>query len=139
TASRAMRGPTSWTCGRGWRSSDARHAWNTAVRPTHPSLSKEPETTVSQTVDFFFDVGSSAAYLAWTQLPRLRTDTAAQIVHKPMLLVAVFQAIGNRSPAEVKAKGDYMLQDFGRFAQRYGVPFAFNPHFPVNTLTLMRG
>ncbi|WP_225780911.1 2-hydroxychromene-2-carboxylate isomerase [Xenophilus sp. Marseille-Q4582] len=94
---------------------------------------------MTQTVDFFFDVGSSAAYLAWTQLPRLRTDTGAQIVHKPMLLGAVFQAIGNRSPAEVKAKGDYMLQDFGRFAQRYGVPFAFNPHFPVNTLTLMRG
>ena len=29
--------------------------------------------------------------------------------------------------------------DIARFAKRYGVPFAFNPHFPVNTLALMRG
>ncbi|RYF83710.1 MAG: 2-hydroxychromene-2-carboxylate isomerase [Comamonadaceae bacterium] len=90
-------------------------------------------------LEFFFDVGSSAAYLAWTQLPKLRAETGAQIVYKPMLLGAVFQAIGNRSPAEVKAKGDYMLEDFGRYAQRYGVRFAFNPHFPINTLLLMRG
>ena len=26
-----------------------------------------------------------------------------------------------------------------RFARRYGVPLAFNPHFPINTLNLMRG
>ena len=26
-----------------------------------------------------------------------------------------------------------------RWARRYGVPFALNPHFPINTLTLMRG
>ncbi len=32
-----------------------------------------------------------------------------------------------------------MLQDLARFAQRYGVPMAFNPHFPLNTLMLMRG
>jgi 2-hydroxychromene-2-carboxylate isomerase len=32
-----------------------------------------------------------------------------------------------------------MAQDIARWARRWGVPFAFNPHFPVNTLTLMRG
>jgi 2-hydroxychromene-2-carboxylate isomerase len=32
-----------------------------------------------------------------------------------------------------------MLADLQRFARRWGVPFVFNPHFPVNTLTLMRG
>ena len=26
-----------------------------------------------------------------------------------------------------------------RFARRYGVPMTFNPHFPINTLQLMRG
>jgi 2-hydroxychromene-2-carboxylate isomerase len=31
-----------------------------------------------------------------------------------------------------------MNADLARFAQRYGVPFAMNPHFPINTLTLMR-
>ena len=31
-----------------------------------------------------------------------------------------------------------MGSDLARFARRYGVPFAFNPYFPINTLTMMR-
>ena len=31
-----------------------------------------------------------------------------------------------------------MLTDMARFARRYGVPMQFNPHFPINTLLLMR-
>lgn len=51
----------------------------------------------------------------------------------------MFQATGNRSPMEVPAKGRYLQADLERFAQRYGVPFRHNPHFPINTLMLMRG
>ncbi|MBU1358222.1 MAG: 2-hydroxychromene-2-carboxylate isomerase [Gammaproteobacteria bacterium] len=90
-------------------------------------------------VDFYFDVGSPAAYLAYTQLPHVCADTGATLVWKPMLLGGVFQATGNRSPAEVAAKGRYMNADLARYAQRYGVPFVHNPHFPINTLLLMRG
>ena len=32
-----------------------------------------------------------------------------------------------------------MNDDMARWAQRWGVPLVMNPHFPVNTLTLMRG
>jgi 2-hydroxychromene-2-carboxylate isomerase len=32
-----------------------------------------------------------------------------------------------------------MNDDMARFAKRYGVPLVVNPHFPINTLTLMRG
>jgi len=39
----------------------------------------------------------------------------------------------------VPAKGKYMLSDLPRFAARYGVPMNFNPHFPINTLQMMRG
>jgi 2-hydroxychromene-2-carboxylate isomerase len=56
-----------------------------------------------------------------------------------MLLGGVFQATGNASPVTVPAKGRYMLTDLARFAERYGVPLRFNPHFPINTLALMRG
>lgn len=93
----------------------------------------------AKTVEFFFDVGSPAAYLAWTQLPGLAAATGATLVHRPMLLGAVFKATGNRSPTEVAAKGRYVRADFERHAARYGVPLRFNPHFPVNTLLLMRG
>ncbi|MFC5500541.1 2-hydroxychromene-2-carboxylate isomerase [Caenimonas terrae] len=94
---------------------------------------------MTTTVEFFFDVGSPAAYLAWTQLPVLRGECAAGIELKPMLLGGVFQATGNQSPMMVPAKGSYMQQDLALHAQHYGVPFQHNPHFPINTLTLMRG
>jgi 2-hydroxychromene-2-carboxylate isomerase len=90
-------------------------------------------------VEFFFDVGSPAAYIAWTQLPRIALECGAHIAWKPFLLGGVFHATGNRSPTEVPAKGKYMLADLERFARRYGVPFRHNPHFPINTLMLMRG
>ncbi len=94
---------------------------------------------MSKQVEFFFDVGSPTTYLAWTQLPALCAQAGAALVYRPMLLGGVFQATGNVSPGTVAAKGRYMDADMARFARRYGVPFAMNPHFPINTLTLMRG
>jgi 2-hydroxychromene-2-carboxylate isomerase len=93
---------------------------------------------MSKTVDFYFDFGSPAAYLAWTQLPKICADTGAQLAWKPMLLGGVFQATGNRAPMTVPLKGSYLFVDLARFARRYGVPLQFNPNFPINTLTLMR-
>lgn len=94
---------------------------------------------MTKTAEFFFDVGSPASYLAWTQMPALCAQAGANLVYKPMLLGGVFQATGNASPATVAAKGRYMTVDLGRFAKRYGVEFRMNPHFPINTLQLMRG
>ena len=90
-------------------------------------------------LEFYFDVGSPASYLAWTQVPRLLEQTGAQVVYRPFLLGGVFQATGNRSPMEVPSKGSYLFQDLQRFARRYRVPLQHNPHFPINTLFLMRG
>ena len=94
---------------------------------------------MSATVEFFFDVGSPASYLAWTQLPRLAAETKATVAWRPMLLGGVFKATGNASPVNVPAKGRWMTDDLHRWARRYGVPFSLNPSFPINTLTLMRG
>ena len=94
---------------------------------------------MSKKVEFFFDVGSPASYLAWTQLESIAQRTNAKIIWRPMLLGAVFQATGNASPAAVPAKGPYMLKDLQRFSNIYGVPFNFNPFFPLNTMHLMRG
>jgi 2-hydroxychromene-2-carboxylate isomerase len=90
-------------------------------------------------VEFFFDVGSPTSYLAWTRLPQITRETGARLVHRPMLLGGVFKATGNASPVTIPAKGRWMNDDIARWAARYGVPFAPNPHFPVNTLALMRG
>jgi 2-hydroxychromene-2-carboxylate isomerase len=94
---------------------------------------------MQKTVEFFFDFGSPTTYLAHTQMHQLAVDTGAKVVYRPMLLGGVFKATGNASPVTVPAKGRWMGADMARFAKRYGVPFAHNPHFPINTLTLMRG
>ncbi|HPH13150.1 MAG TPA: 2-hydroxychromene-2-carboxylate isomerase [Burkholderiaceae bacterium] len=93
---------------------------------------------MAKTVDFYFDFGSPAAYLAYTQLPRLASETGATIVMKPILLGGVFQASGNRPPASVPLKGSYLFKDMSRFARRYGVRLIMNPFFPIITTTLMR-
>jgi 2-hydroxychromene-2-carboxylate isomerase len=93
----------------------------------------------NKTVEFFFDFGSPTTYLAHTQLPRIASQAGAQLIYRPMLLGGVFKATGNASPVNVPAKGRWMMRDLARWAARWGVPFSVNPHFPINTLTLMRG
>ena len=91
-----------------------------------------------KTVDFFFDVGSPASYLAWTQLPGMCESHGAELVYRPMLLGGVYQATGNASPATIPLKARYWQLDYERHARRYGVPFKENVHFPIITLFLMR-
>ena len=93
---------------------------------------------MTKTVEFYFDVGSPAAYLAFLRLPDICKAARATLDFKPMLLGGVFQATGNQSPMTVPAKGRYMVDDLERFARRHQLPFRHNPYFPINTLTLMR-
>jgi len=94
---------------------------------------------MAQQVEFFFDYGSPFSYLADTQLAALERRTGATIVYRPMLLGAVLKETGNASPITVPAKGRYMGVELHRWARRYGVPFAANKFFPINTMRLMRG
>lgn len=94
---------------------------------------------MGKAIDFYWDFGSPASYLAHARLPAIAAGAGAALVSHPMLLGGVFQATGNRSPVEVPAKGRYVLADLLRFARRDGIEFAMNPHFPVNTVVAMRG
>ena len=93
---------------------------------------------MSRSVEFLFDVGSPAAYLAFKRLPAICEQLGATLHWRPMLLGGVFQATGNHSPATIPAKGRYLFTDLQRFARRHGIEFRPNPYFPINTLTLMR-
>ena len=91
------------------------------------------------TLDYWFDYSCPYAYLGSTQVTALAGRTGAHLRWQPMLLGGVFKATGNHSPAEIPAKEKWMQQDLQRWAARYGAAFKRNPHFPINTLTLMRG
>ena len=91
-----------------------------------------------KSVEFYFDLGSPYSYLAYYRLLQIAEQQEIQIVYKPILLGGVFKATGNRSPIEVPVKGVYSILDMQRWAEYYQIPMQMNPHFPMNTLTLMR-
>lgn len=97
-----------------------------------------------RTVEFLFDFGSPNAYLAHKLIPAIEARTGASFRYTPILLGGVFKATNNRSPMEahagVPAKLAYEALEMRRFVARHGLArFAANPHFPVNTLLIMRG
>ena len=94
---------------------------------------------MAKKVEFFFDCVSPASYLAWTQMPAIARETGAEIEYKPFFLPGLFKEAGSSSPISVPAKGKWLFDDLSRFARRYGVPFAMNDAFPMNSIAMMRG
>lgn len=99
---------------------------------------------MSKSVEFHFDFGSPNAYLSHTVIPGIEERTGATFDYVPVLLGGVFKATNNVSPAismqGILNKGEYQRIETQRFLARYGVSnYAPNPHFPVNTLLVMRG
>jgi 2-hydroxychromene-2-carboxylate isomerase len=95
-------------------------------------------------IEFIFDFGSPNAYLAWKVLPGIAQRTGARVELNPCLLGGIFNLTNNQSPmaafAEVRGKLAYEQLETRRFAERHGLAaFRINPHFPVNTLLIMRG
>jgi len=95
-------------------------------------------------VEFDFDFGSPNAYLAHLVLPGIEKRTGSSVRYVPVLLGGVFKATGNVSPAVslrgIKNKPEYEALEMRRFLARHGITrFRSNPHFPVNTLQIMRG
>ena len=99
---------------------------------------------MSATIEFIFDFGSPNAYLAYRALPPILERTGARLVINPCLLGGIFKATGNLAPAiafaPIKGKFEYEMLEVRRFVARHRFEkFRLNPHFPVNTLMLMRG
>lgn len=98
----------------------------------------------SPAAQFLFDFGSPNAYLCHRVLPALEARTGTTLEYVPVLLGGLFKLANNRSPMEafkdIPTKRAYDRHDMARFVARHGLErFRMNPHFPVNTLKIMRG
>jgi 2-hydroxychromene-2-carboxylate isomerase len=93
---------------------------------------------MAKQIAFFYDYLSPFSYLADTQLPGIARRTGAEIVYRPVLLGAIMKATGNSGPLPIQGKAGYNIADFQRWAKRYGVPAQFSPHFPFNTIRVLR-
>jgi 2-hydroxychromene-2-carboxylate isomerase len=99
---------------------------------------------MSVKVEFLFDFGSPNAYLSHLVLPGLAKRTGVAVDYVPILLGGVFKLTNNVSPAVslqgIKNKPEYATLETRRFLKAHDISaFRPNPHFPVNTLQVMRG
>lgn len=95
-------------------------------------------------IEFHYDFGSPNAYLVHKVIPAVTEQTGIEFEYVPILLGGVFKATNNVSPAVslqgVRNKPDYQRIETQRFCAAHGIaPQVSNPHFPVNTLKMMRG
>jgi len=95
-------------------------------------------------VEFHFDFGSPNAYFAHKVIPGIEQRTGAKFTYVPILLGGVFKLTNNQPPMlqfkDVKSKNDYMKIEIVRFIKKHRLTkFRMNPHFPVNTVQIMRG
>ncbi len=99
---------------------------------------------MTKTVEFIFDFGSPNAYLAYGVLKAIAARTSSQVVLTPCLLGGLFKITGNQAPMTafggIQGKLAYEALETKRFVAKHKLDrYQFNPHFPVNTLLIMRG
>lgn len=96
------------------------------------------------TFEFLYDFGSPNAFLAHRVLSGIESRTGAKADYVPILLGGVFKATNNVPPMQafgnIANKMAYMRLETRRFVAKHHIEdLRSNPHFPVNTLQLMRG
>jgi len=92
---------------------------------------------------FLCDFVSPYAFLSHEAIPPIELRIGTRFLYVPVLLGGIFKATNNKSPAEtlagVKNKREFHAVETERFVKRFRVePYVWNPHFPINTLNLMR-
>ena len=95
-------------------------------------------------LDFIFDFASPNAYYSYKVLPDILARTGAELNIQPVLLGGLFKITGNQPPmiafAQVKGKLEYEMLESKRFVEKHNLTdFKFNEHFPVNTISIVRG
>lgn len=85
-------------------------------------------------IEYYFSVISPYTYLAGERLSTIAVRHAAEIVYRPVDIVALFGRTGGVVPKERHiSRRDYRLQELTRQARKNGVPINLQPaHWPTN-------
>ena len=107
------------------------------------SLAIEPvvSSPAHKSIQFFHDFSSPFSYLASTQIQRIAKASGVTVEYKPILLGALFGAIGTANIPLFTfgaAKQAYVTRDLTDWATWWGVDFSFSPTFPIRTVTPLR-
>ncbi|MGZ3473489.1 MAG: DsbA family protein [Polyangiales bacterium] len=112
-----------------------------ALGPAPTVRGSFPTPSRPHTLEFFFDFSSPFAYLASTQAEGIAARTGATLIPRPMLLGAVFRAIG-QADAPIStfppSKQRYVGKDLERWVQTWGAKFTWPSRFPMNSVKALR-
>ncbi|HWZ47744.1 MAG TPA: 2-hydroxychromene-2-carboxylate isomerase [Herbaspirillum sp.] len=89
-------------------------------------------------IDFYFDFSSPYGYLGSTRINALATAHGRSVHWHPILLGAIFKAVGNAPIMEIALKARYSWHDLARTARFHEIPFQRPPHFPLSTQAAAR-
>ena len=82
-------------------------------------------------IEFYFDFASPFAWLIVDGLTELAARYRCDVTWSPVLLFAVFKALGLPPPMQTEAKRRYLLRDMQRSARVYAVPYRHPQSFPA--------
>ena len=94
---------------------------------------------MTKSIDFYFDIISPYAYLAYKQLSSLENLKKIKFNYKPILLGGLHKLAGITAPAFNEFKMKNMKNDCNLIASKKNIKFQWNDKFPINSLKIMRG
>ena len=108
--------------------------------PTQQPPPSPPRTDRAK-LTFFHDFSSPFSYLASTQIQRIADEHEADLEWSPILLGALFNAIGTENVplfSMSDAKRQHLGKDMQDWARWWGVPLHFPKAFPLRTVSPLR-
>ena len=90
---------------------------------------------------FYYDFSSPWSYLGSTQVERVARENGATVEWRPILLGALFKAIGTPMVPlfeQAQARQRYQGRDLEHWTDHWGVSFRFPSRFPTNSVTALR-
>lgn len=93
---------------------------------------------VMKTLDFYFDVVSPYAYLAFHKLPGALQGLSHQVRYVPVLFAGLLKHHGQLGPAEVAPKRDWTYRQVAWLAHETGVALDMPAAHPFNPLPVLR-
>ncbi|MGV3553429.1 DsbA family protein [Rhizobium sp.] len=81
---------------------------------------------------FYFDFASPYAYFALDRIEEIGKAAGREVEWRPVLIWAIFRALGIATPTDVEAKRDYMFADMKRSAEFFGMPYTHPAKMPAS-------
>lgn len=87
---------------------------------------------------FYFDFTSPYSYLAAEQIAPIAARHKCEVLWRPILLGAIFKALGTQPIPDTTLKWNYAQRELARMARRINLPFVLPQPFPFLALAASR-